>query len=203
MPFDLLPCSALGFMTKMMEYRHNLPRDSDAQAGPESAVLFWVQEMVKSPNAVPGQPPNRYGCAGTAEEPFVQSLDAECRRHGGRRRAQLVIGGITLIVAALAICDLFTTNLSSNYSFQQYASALLEAADSPSRQPTAQDVADCSGFQGWLQSDCLKSKTEDRKSVSFWTDEQVVYQEGRTHKGFIAHEWTGLSATHCASVIDT
>ncbi len=130
-------------------------------------------EMVKFPHAVPGQPPNRYGCTGTAEEPSVQSLDAECRRHSGRRRAHVVIGGIVVIVAAVAICDLVTTNSSSNYSFQQYTSALLESADSPTKQPTAQDVADCSGFQGWLQADCLKSKTEDRKSVGFWTDEQV------------------------------
>ncbi len=126
---------------------------------------------MKSPNAVPGQPPNRYGCTGTAKEPSLQSSEAECRRHGGRRRAQLVIGGIVVIVGALAICDFVTT--TSNYSFQQYASALLESADSPAKQPTAQDVADCSGFQGWLQADCLKSKTEDRKSVGFWTDEQV------------------------------
>ncbi len=133
--------------------------------------------MVKSPHAVPGQPPNRYGCTGTAEEPSVQSLDADCRRHSGRRRAQLVIGSITVIVATLAICDLFTSNISSHYSFQQYTSALIESSDSPSKQPTAQDVADCSGFQGWLQSDCLKAKTEDRKSVSFWTDEQVDISE--------------------------
>jgi hypothetical protein len=141
--------------------------------------LFRDRKMVKTPNAVPGHPSSHYGCTGTAEDAAQQSLHDELasRRYGGRRRAKVVIGSIAGIVCVLAICDL-VSNGAENYTFGDFTSLLIEgntasSAASTISQATPEDIADCSSFQGWLQTDCIQSKVNDRKTVSVWTDDQV------------------------------
>ena len=87
----------------------------------------------------------------------------------------MVIGGITALVGILAVYDIIS-NISEDNSFADYASFLVDTSSTTltvTGQPTAQDVADCASFTGWLQTDCLQSKVTDRKSVSVWTDDQV------------------------------
>ena len=135
--------------------------------------------MVKFPHAVPGQPTSNYGCTGTAEAASNHTLHEELivsnRRQSGRRRARVVIGGIIALVGILAVYDIIS-NISEDNSFADYTSILVDTSSTTltvTGQPTAQDVADCASFTGWLQTDCLQSKVTDRKSVSVWTDDQV------------------------------
>eukprot|EP00292_Cryptomonas_paramecium_P011536 CAMPEP_0113666134 /NCGR_PEP_ID=MMETSP0038_2-20120614/2697_1 /TAXON_ID=2898 /ORGANISM="Cryptomonas paramecium" /LENGTH=314 /DNA_ID=CAMNT_0000581575 /DNA_START=222 /DNA_END=1163 /DNA_ORIENTATION=+ /assembly_acc=CAM_ASM_000170 len=51
-----------------------------------------------------------------------------------------------------------------------------------SSNPTEQDAVDCGSLEGFLQTDCMKSRVADRKSTFTWSDEQVREGLWKTEK---------------------
>jgi hypothetical protein len=134
-----------------------------------------ISGMVHS-STVPGHPVQSYGCAGTAEEASNQDICQDgpyvsAKKYGGRRRARVLITSIGALAACIAFCG-FLNEVMNAEGVSRNVNVLEESGD-PEKQPTPEDTKFCSGFEGWLQTDCLKSRVEDRNTVKIWTDDQV------------------------------